>query len=86
MISCSEAIKVSQNLCGFLPATVELRSEIQGHIFLNFGDFEVMENPKVIEGALFLKDYKFDWNYALMDPHDNIGLIQVNCKFWLFKF
>lgn len=55
LINCSEAkIKVSQNLCGFLPAMVELRDAFRDNIFLNFGDIKVLEAPKVIEEALFI--------------------------------
>ena len=38
LIECSEArIKVRKNLCGFLPATIEIKSETRGNFFLNFG-------------------------------------------------
>ena len=55
---CLEAkIKVSQNPSGFLPATIELRDKNRSNTFLNFGGPQVLEDPKVIEGALFLKDF-----------------------------
>ncbi|XP_050946413.1 uncharacterized protein LOC107992196 [Cucumis melo] len=82
MINYSKAkIKVSQNLCGFLPATVELRDENQGNIFFNFGDFEALEDPKVIEGAMVeLRDenqgnifFNFGDFEALEDPKVNEG-------------
>ena len=39
LIKCYEAgIKVRKNLCGFLPATIELKTENRANFFLNFGD------------------------------------------------
>lgn len=46
LLNCSEAkIKVKKNLCGFMQATIEIKNEIRGNIFLNFGDIESVEAP-----------------------------------------
>ena len=41
-LNCVEAkIQVKQNLCGFIPSTIEIKDENRGNIFLNFGDIEL---------------------------------------------
>lgn len=46
LLNCLEAkIKVKSNLCGFRLATVEIKDEKRGNIFLNFDDIEIMEPP-----------------------------------------
>lgn len=58
LIKFSEArIKVRKNLCGFLPATIELKSENWGNFSLNFGDFEPLEAPVIIQYDLFQSDF-----------------------------
>ena len=49
LIKCSKArIEVRKNLCGFLPAPIEIKRETRGNFFLNFGDFEPLEVPVIV--------------------------------------
>ena len=58
LIKCSEArIKVQNNLCGFLLATIELKSETRGNFFLNFADFEPLEVPATVHHNLSHSDF-----------------------------
>ena len=79
MINCSkDKIKVGQNVCGLLPAMVELRDENRGNFFLNFRDIELLED--IIEGALFLKDFT-----NLIDLVKLVGILSFFLGFFLVR-
>lgn len=40
-----------------MPATTEITDESQGIIFLNYGDVESLDPPKLVKGDLFIKDF-----------------------------
>lgn len=46
-----------KNLCGFMPASIEIKNERRGSIFLSFGEFEAMEAPSIANKELFFKDF-----------------------------
>ena len=50
-------IKVRQSRSGLLPATIELKDEVHGNFFLNFGDTNAIEEPAAIQNTLFIRDF-----------------------------
>lgn len=53
LINIVEAqIPVNHNLCGFVPATLEIQDKVKGNVFLYFGDIVVLESPKIIHRVL----------------------------------
>lgn len=69
LLNCSEAkIQVKCNLCGFILATIEIKDEKRGNIFLSFGDIEIMEAPTKVHGDLFVKDFT-----------NPIDIVKLNC-------
>ena len=57
-LNVSEAkIKVQKNLCGFMPASIEIKNELRGSVVLNFGDNEAVEAPSYVHKELFYKDF-----------------------------
>ena len=58
LINCTEAkIQVQKKLCGFLPATIELKNENRGNFYLNFGDMESLDTPQIVKSDLFFSDF-----------------------------
>lgn len=58
LLNCSEArIRVKRNLCGLMPATIEIVDDKRGNIFLNFGDIESIEESNLNKGALLLSNF-----------------------------
>ncbi|XP_038904899.1 uncharacterized protein LOC120091119 isoform X2 [Benincasa hispida] len=64
-------IKVKENLCGFVPATIEVSNEKRGSIYLNFGDISTSNPPSKVKGDLFESDFT--------NPIDLIRLNEVKC-------
>lgn len=57
-LNVSEAkIQVKENLCGFIPAMIEINDEKKGSIFLNFGDISSITPPSKVGGDLFVCDF-----------------------------
>lgn len=50
-------IKVRENLSDLLSATIELKDEVHGNIFLNFDDIKVIKEPAAIQNTLFIRDF-----------------------------
>lgn len=40
-----------------MPSTIEIKYAVRGNIFLNFGDFESIDPPKVTQGSLLINDF-----------------------------
>lgn len=58
LLNCSVAkIQVKKNLCGFMPSTIEIIDVNRTNIFLNFGDIEALEAPKISNGELLIKNF-----------------------------
>ncbi|TYK28792.1 pseudouridylate synthase 7-like protein isoform X1 [Cucumis melo var. makuwa] len=62
-------IQIKWNLCGFMPATIEIADENRGTFFLNYGDIEVLCPSPKVKGDLLLKDF--------FNPIDLIRVLQV---------
>ncbi|TYK05420.1 Ty3/gypsy retrotransposon protein [Cucumis melo var. makuwa] len=45
-------IQVKQNLCGFVPSTIQITDPKRGNIFLNFGYFECLKPPFLTVGTI----------------------------------
>ncbi|TYK16775.1 DNA/RNA polymerases superfamily protein [Cucumis melo var. makuwa] len=57
-INVSEAkIQAKENLCGFIPATIEISDEREGNIFLNFGVISLFNPPSKVLGDLFTHNF-----------------------------
>lgn len=41
-------IQVMSNLCGFMPATIEIKDSCRRNIYLHFGDVSIIDSPNVI--------------------------------------
>ena len=57
-LNVSEAkIQVKENLCRFIPATIEIIDDQRGNIFLNFGDISSIIPPSKVHGDLFTYEF-----------------------------
>ena len=62
LLIVAEKIQVKRNLCGFMPATIEISDEHRGNIFLNFGDLVSLDPPtKVIGCSVYQKFFQSNW-------------------------
>ncbi|KAA0031952.1 Retrotransposable element Tf2 [Cucumis melo var. makuwa] len=50
-------IQAKENLCGFIPATIEISDEREGNIFLNFGVISLFNPPSKVLGDLFTHNF-----------------------------
>lgn len=72
-------------MCGFIPATVEIKDAKRG-ILLNFGDIEIMEPRTKVHGDLLVKDFTNPIDIVrlrcvLMDEEINHNLSNPEWKF-----
>uniref|UniRef100_A0A9I9EFP3 Uncharacterized protein n=1 Tax=Cucumis melo TaxID=3656 RepID=A0A9I9EFP3_CUCME len=73
-------IQVKQNLCGFVPSTIQITDPKKGNIFLNFGDFECLKPPFLTVGTIMVSDFKNSIDLlrireALQDEGSNLSFL-----------
>ena len=61
-------IQVKENLCVFIPATLEINDEKRGNIFLNFGDISSVNPPSKVRGDLFVYDFSNPVDAVRLNP------------------
>lgn len=66
-----------------MPTTIELKDEICGNFFHNFGNIETLEEPLAVQNALFIKDFS---NRIDLIRLDHVDLLYIYFFLLYFSF